>query len=132
MLSDYNKDVPVLSPTVLVYYAADTGNTKTIEDAVNTTVDLVTLATGYGGLVKSGTYLRKAFIVADMLGAGVSIVTTATYDNLSQEGQEVLDALNTLTAVIAVGDMAYSGISKINDIYGKVKTNSLPLPDFNQ
>jgi len=37
-----------------------------------------------------------------------------------------------LTAVIAVGDMAYSGISKINDIYGKVKTNSLPLPDFNQ
>ncbi len=130
MLSDYNK-TPVLAPSVLAYYANDVGNTRNIIDGIETTIDVASLATGYGALVKGPSALRKAYIIADMLGSGVNLVLSSSSENLSPNAKAVLESLNVLTAIVAVGELG-SGVKNLKTLFSKAKLNTKPLPSKDQ
>ncbi|CAL2079704.1 Fibronectin type III domain protein [Tenacibaculum sp. 190524A02b] len=127
MLSDYNKNNPVLAPAILAYYANDVGNTKNIIDGVEATVDVISLFSGAGALAKAPTHLRKAFIIADMIGSGVNITLASSSENLNPEVKKVLQALNVLTAIIAVGELA-DGVKSLKTFFTKAKSNTKDLP----
>ncbi len=131
MLSEYNDDVPVISPAIVAFYASDVGNTQVVVDGVQATVDVASLASGYGALTKAPSLMRKTFIIADMLGSGVSLTTTAIgTENLSPQGKAFLDALNVLTATIAIGEI--SNVANLKKIFSKTKTLNKTLPSKNQ
>ena len=131
MLNDYNQDKAVLAPAVLAYYAYDVGNTKTIIDGIQATVDVVSLATGYGALTKAPSLARKVFIVSDMIGSGVSLTTSVVgYESLSPEAKNFVDALNILTATVAITEIANP--RNFKGIFSKIKNNPKPLPSENE
>ncbi len=132
MLSDYNKKGPVLAPAILAYYANDVGNTKNIIDGIEAAIDVATLATGYGAIAKAPSALRKAFIIADMIGAGVNITLNSSSENLSPGAKTVLQTLNVLTAVVAVGELGSGGIKSLKALYKKAKNNTKSLPSKKQ
>ncbi|TCP24807.1 fibronectin type III domain protein [Tenacibaculum skagerrakense] len=133
MLSDYNKETPIIAPAMLAYYANDVGNTKNTVDGIEAAIDVVSLATGVGALAKAPTTLRKVFIIADMIGSGVNIILSSSSENLSPNAKKVLEALNVLTAIIAVDELLIDGTISIKKLYKKVaKQNTKPLPSKNQ
>ncbi|MCG8207852.1 hypothetical protein J2Q01_10270, partial [Tenacibaculum finnmarkense genomovar finnmarkense] len=127
MLRNYNKNNPVLAPAIIAYYANDVGDTKNIIDGIEATVDVVSLVAGVGALAKAPMHLRKAFIIADMVGSGVNITLTSSSENLSPNAKIVLQTLNILTAAIAVGELA-SGVKSLKKFFSKAKQNTQPLP----
>ncbi|AUC76143.1 fibronectin type III domain-containing protein [Olleya sp. Bg11-27] len=128
MLSDFNNDLPVLSPAILALYASEVGYTQVIVDGIQATVDAASLASGFGALIKGPSIARKTFIIADMIGSGVSITTGVVgYTNLSTEGKAFVDALNVLTLTVAITDGLNT--TSLKNIFGKVKTLDTALPD---
>jgi hypothetical protein len=127
MLSDYNKELPLLAPAFLAYFANDVGNTSNIIDGINAAVDVASLTSGYGVLLKGPSIVKKVYILADMLGSGVSLVTTIAADNLNQETKDWLNTLNILTAVIAVDELS-GNLKNFNTLFNKVKKNQKKLP----
>ncbi|GAA0716621.1 hypothetical protein GCM10009430_12500 [Aquimarina litoralis] len=130
MLSDYNK-TPVLSPAIIAYYANNVGDTKNIIDGIEATIDVASLATGYGALSKAPSALRKAYIIADMVGSGVNLTLTSSSENLSPNAKAVLESLNVLTAVIAIGELS-DGVKNLKTLFTKAKQNTKPLPSKDQ
>jgi len=128
MLNEYNNDNPTLSPAILAYYADDVGGTQTVVDGIQATVDIVSLASGYGALAKAPSLIRKTFIISDMIGSGVSLTQQAVgVENLNPETKAFLDALNILTATVAVTDVG-SSLINMKNIFGQVKNIEKGLP----
>ncbi|WP_431167040.1 fibronectin type III domain-containing protein [Tenacibaculum halocynthiae] len=128
MLKDFNKDEVILAPAILTYYADDVSRTQTIIDGAEATVDIVSLATGYGALARGPSLARKVFIIADMVGSGVSLTTKIVgYENMSPEVQTFVSALNILTAGVAVTEVAGQA-KNLKLLFKKVKE----LPASNQ
>ncbi|MCG7501616.1 fibronectin type III domain-containing protein [Tenacibaculum sp. Mcav3-52] len=133
MLSDYNKETPVIAPAMLAYYANDVGDTKNTIDGIEATIDVVSLATGAGALAKAPSTLRKVYIIADMVGSGVNITLESSSKNLSSNAKIFLESLNILTASIAIDEFLKDGVKSINKLYKKVaKKNTKPLPSIKQ
>ncbi len=133
ILSNYNKDTPVLAPAILVYYANDVGDTKNTIDGIEAAIDVVSLATGAGALAKAPSTLRKVYIIADMVGSGVNITLTSSSENLSPNTKIFLESLNILTATIAIDEFLKDGVKSINKLYKKVaKKNTKSLPSKKQ
>ncbi|MDX8553259.1 DNA/RNA non-specific endonuclease [Tenacibaculum sp. 1B UA] len=133
MLSDYNKETPVIAPAMLAYYANDVGDTKNTIDGIEAAIDVVSLATGAGALAKAPSTLRKVYIIADMVGSGVNITLTSSSKNLSPNAKIFLESLNILTATIAIDEFLKDGVKSINKLYKKVaKQNTKSLPSKKQ
>ncbi|MEP2278198.1 fibronectin type III domain-containing protein [Maribacter sp.] len=128
MLNEYNNNNPTLSPAILAYYADDVGGTQTVVDGIQATVDIVSMASGYGALAKAPSLIRKTFIISDMIGSGVSLTQQAVgVENLNPETKAFLDALNILTATVAVTDVG-SSLINMKNIFGQVQNIEKGLP----
>jgi TANFOR domain-containing protein len=120
-------------PAIVLKYVDDKGDLKTAGDIINATIDGVSIASGYGAIVNGVKGLRKALVIADMIGSGISLT-----DNLGGGGfinERVLAFSNALTAVVGIAQFGKWGsnpitpATNIKDVYYVTKNVVEELPD---
>ena len=122
-------------PSIVLKYVDDKGDLKTAGDIINATIDGVSIASGYGAIVNGVKGLRKALVIADMIGSGISLT-----DNLGGGfvNPRLLAFSNALTAVVGVAQFGKWGSNPITpstnvrDIYNVTKNVVEELPDVSK
>lgn len=107
-------------PAIILKYADDKAWNETTTDATMAAIDAASLATGYGELKAGITGLRKAWVLFDMINAGVNLgVNTAAYDNPGIK--ELLGYYNLATGAVAIGRMATGAVKSVTNYYAALK-----------
>jgi len=125
MLTDFNELAPTdhILPAIILKYAEDKATSETATDATMATIDAASMITGYGELKLGITGLRKAWVIADMVNAGVNLSVNATaYDN--PKIKELLGYYNMATGAVALGRMGTGAVKSVRNIYKALKAES--------
>jgi hypothetical protein len=111
-------------PAIVMKYADEKATDETLTAAVMATIDVASLATGYGELQAGITGARKAWVLFDMVNAGINLtVNVANYDN-NPTVKQILGYYNLITGGISVTRMATGAV---RSIYNGIKTQQTVL-----
>jgi hypothetical protein len=113
-------------PAIILKYADDKAWNETTSDATMAAIDAASLATGYGELKAGITGIRKAWILFDMVNAGINLsVNASAYDD--PKIKELLGYYNLATGGIALTRMGTGAVRSVKNYYTALKAEQTAM-----
>ncbi|MEO1049145.1 MAG: hypothetical protein AAFX87_00875 [Bacteroidota bacterium] len=135
MLEGFGANGGQVIPAIVLKYVDDKASNETVSDVTNLAIDAVGLFSGYTELKQGVTGIRRALVLVDLVGSGLSITTEALEHNpnISPQAKNVLNAMNVLTTALATpGMLGNNTLNKFDDFFRSVNRSDDVLPTVNQ
>lgn len=113
-----------IMPAIFMKYADDKKfNANTLKGLV-IALDVATLVSGPGAIAKAfqiGSKIRRAFVIADVVNAGISL--TINLGDLGDDPRfaEAVKWYNEITLALGIGSIVKNGIAKLPDVANQVQ-----------
>jgi hypothetical protein len=118
-----NTEAPVdhIVPAIVLKYADEKGTNETISDVTMAAFDVASMATGYGELQAGIKGVRKAWVLFDMINAGVNITLNVAAYNNNPTLKEIIKYYNLATGAVTLTRLATSAVKNVRNLYTALK-----------